>query len=336
MISLRPLWRRVPAWAAALAAAALANGAWAASVYTVTVTTNVDLGTITSAASGDTVFRADPNTGAITTVSGTATRVGPATGRAQVTIHCAGTAGVDCVRTVNVKIGPVGTGSGRARALSRLFFAMGTATLAGSPGNPASGTFTISAIGANASKTFFVGADFTVGGDDSGLPTGAAESDFFAWAAEAPGAPTTGDVGRFTAKVIRSIAMTKTSDLVFGAVTRPATGSGSITIDPATGGRTVAGGLVGMPAPLPTRASFNVTGEGGQAFTVTLPATFVMSGPAAITVTTTSTVTGAPVLSAALGSAGSYAFGVGGSAPVTSTTPTGDYTGNFTVTVAYN
>ncbi len=336
MIKLRPLRRPALAALATLTAAALASGAWAASVYTVTVTANVDLGTITSPASGDTIFRADPNTGAITTVSGTATRVGPATGRAQVTIHCAGTAGVDCIKTVNVKIGPVGTGSGRARALSRLFFAMGTATLAGSPGNPATGTFTISAIGANASKTFFVGADFTVGGDDSGLATGAAESDFFAWAAETPAAPTTGDVGRFTAKVIRSIAMTKTSDLVFGAVTKPATGSGSVTIDPATGARATAGGVAGMPSPSPGAAGFSVTGEGGQAITVTVPATFVMNGPAAITVTTTSTVAGAPVLSSVLGSAGSYAFGVGGSAPITSTTPTGDYTGAFTVTVAYN
>jgi hypothetical protein len=336
MISLRPLGRRAPTLAAALAAAALASAAWAASVYTVTVTTNVDLGTITSSATGDTVFRADPNTGAITTVTGTATRSGAATGRALVTIHCAGTAGVDCIKTVNVQIGPVGSASGRARTLSRLLFAMGTATLAGSPGSPASGTFTISAIGANASKTFFVGTDFTVGGDDSGLPTGNAESDFFAWAAETPGAPTTGDVGRFTAKVIRSIAMTKTSDLVFGAITRPAAGSGSVTIDAATGARAVAGGVFAMPSPNPGAAGFNVTGEGGQAFTVTVPATFVMNGPAAITVTTTSTVTGTPVLSAALGSAGGYAFGVGGSAPITSTTPTGDYTGAFTVTVAYN
>jgi len=336
MISFGPLRRRAPAALAALVLAVSATAARAASVYTVTVTTNVDLGTITASATGDTVFRADPNTGAITTVSGTATRSGAATGRAQVTIHCAGTAGVDCIKTVNVKIGPVGSASGRARTLSRLLFAMGTATLAGSPGAPASGTFTISPIGANASKTFFVGADFTVGGDDSGLATGNAESDFFAWAAESPGAPTTGDVGRYAAKVVRSIAMAKTADLVFGAVARPAAGSGSVTIDAATGARAVAGGVVALPSPSPGAAGFKVTGEGGQAITVTVPGSFVMNGPAAITVTTTSTVAGAPILSAALGSAGSYAFGVGGSAPITSTTPTGDYTGAFTVTVAYN
>lgn len=336
MIGPGSLRRPALAALAALAASALPAGARAASVYTVTVTTNVDLGTITSPATGDTIFRADPNTGAITTVSGTATRAGPATGRAQVTVHCAGTAGVDCIKTVNVKIGSVGTGSGRARPLSRLLFAMGTATLAGSPGNPATGTFTISAVGANASKTFFIGADFTVGGDDSGLATGAAEADLFAWAAESPAAPTTGDVGRFTAKVIRSIAMTKTADLVFGAVTRPATGAGAVTIDPASGARATSGGVVALPSPIPGAAGFSVTGEGGQAISVTVPASFVMNGPAAITVTTASTVAGAPVLSSALGSGGAYAFGVGGSAPITSTTPAGDYTGAFTVTVAYN
>ena len=43
-----------------------------------------------------------------------------------------------------------------------------------------------------------------------------------------------------------------------------------------------------------------------------------------------------PVLSGALGSSGTYAFGVGGSVSIDPSTLAGAYTGSFTVTVAYN
>lgn len=52
--------------------------------------------------------------------------------------------------------------------------------------------------------------------------------------------------------------------------------------------------------------------------------------------TTSSSVTDAPLLSAALGAAGAFTFEVGGSAPIASTTPNGDDAGSFTVTAAYN
>src|ERR1700710_461513 len=69
--------------------AVLGGSAQAAPVYTVQVTQNADLGTITSPASGDTVFRVDPSTGSVTTISGTATRSSNGTTRATVTISCA-------------------------------------------------------------------------------------------------------------------------------------------------------------------------------------------------------------------------------------------------------
>lgn len=330
------LRRRVQGPVAGACALLFALPAAAAPVYTVQVTTNVDLGTITSGATGDTVFRADPNSGNVTTVSGTGVRASSAPARATVTISCAASQAGDCTKTVNVKLGSVGSPTGRARTLTHVLFAMGTATLAGSPGNPNSPNFTIAAIGPNASKTFFVGADFGVAGDDSGLLTGNAESDFFAFAAESPGTPTSGDIGRFTAKIIRGIAIAKTSDLVFGAVAKPASGNGSVSIDATTGARSTTGGALGMTSPTPTRAAFNVTGEGGQAFSITVPATFQMSGPQAMTVTTTNSASASPVLSGALGAQGTFAFGVGGSAPINASTLSGDYTGSFIVTVAYN
>ena len=320
---------------AALLLQALASAAHAAPVYSIQVTQSADLGVITSAATGDTVFRVDPSTGTVSTISGTATRTAGGTTRAVVTVSCAANAPGDCTKTVNIRLGPVGSATGRARNLTRLTFTMGTATLAGGPGAPGSGAFTIAAIGANASKTFFVGADMGIAGDDSGLPTGLAEADFFAWAAESPTIPTSGAVGRFQARIIRSIAIAKTSDLVFGRVSKPATGLGTVSIDAVTGVRTTSGAQ-GFDTPAPTRAAFSVTGEGGQTFSVSVPASFQMAGPQPMTVTLTSSAGAAPTLSSSLGSQGTFTFGVGGSTSVDSTTPPGAYAGSFLVTVAYN
>lgn len=311
------------------------GAALAAPSYTIQVTQNADLGVVTSALSGDTIFRVDPSSASVTTVSGTATRTVNGLARGVVTVSCAATEAGDCTKTVNIHIGVLGSTVGRGRVLTRLLFTMGTAQLAGGPGPPGSGTFTLAPIGPNASKTFFVGADFGIAGDDSGLPTGLAEADFFAWAAESPATPSSGAVGRFQALVLRSIAIAKTSDLVFGRVLKPLSGLGSVTIDATTGARTTTGAQ-GLDAPTPTRAAFNVTGEGGQAFSITLPASFQMSGPQPMTVTTSTSVTGSPTLSGSLGSPGAFTFGVGGTAAIDSTTPSGDYSGSFVVTVAYN
>jgi hypothetical protein len=331
----RGLWGGVAALGGALFLQSLAGAASAAPVYTVQVTQDADLGVITSAATGDTVFRVDPNAGMVTTVSGTATRTSNGPTRAMVTVSCAATSPGDCTNPVNIKLGVAGSGAGRARALARITFIMGTAQLVGGPGLPGSGSFTLAAIGPNSSKTFFVGADFDVAGDDSGLPTGHAEADFFAFAAEAPAAPTSGATGRFQATIIRSIAIAKTSDLVFGRVVKPLSGAGTVTIDATSGARTLSGAQ-GLDTPTPSRAAFNVTGEGGQVFSVTVPATFDMTGPQTMTVTTTSSVGATATLSSSLGSAGSLTVGVGGTAPINASTPNGDYSGSFIVTVAYN
>ena len=99
--------------------------------------------------------------------------------------------------------------------------------------------------------------------------------------------------------MIRSIAVSKTSDLTFGAIEKPISGSGSVSIDAVTGSRTLVN-AVGRDTPLPTRATFNITGEGGQAFSVTVPATFTLNGPQPLTATTSSS-NAAPTLSGTLG-----------------------------------
>ena len=331
----RRAWPSARSLAAALLFLAAAGAAHGAPSYSVQVTQMADLGIVTSAASGDTIFRVDPTAGSVTTISGSATRATGGSTRAMVTISCAATVAGDCTKTLNVRLGSAGSPTGRARALTRITFTLGTAQLAAGPGPPGSGTFTLAAIGPNSSKTFFVGADMGIGGDDSGLATGLAESDFFAWSAESPAAPATGAVGRFQATIIRSITLSKVSDLVFGRVAKPAIGNGTVTIDANSGARTLTGAQ-GLNPPTPTQASFSVSGEGGQTFSVSVPATVQMTGPAPMTVTTTSSAGATAMLSSGLGAAGTFVFGVGGSVPINAATLNGDYSGSFIVTVTYN
>lgn len=140
--------------------------------------------------------------------------------------------------------------------------------------------------------------------------------------------------------IVRPLTVTKNADLRFGTVVRPASGAGSVAVS-AAGARTVAGGVVGLASgDTPQAAQFTVDGEGGQSVSVTIPSTFTMAnGTDTLTVTTTNNLSGsaaAQTLSNSLGSAGTLAFRVGGSVPVASTSPSGVYTGSFTVSAAYN
>lgn len=140
--------------------------------------------------------------------------------------------------------------------------------------------------------------------------------------------------------VIRPLAITKNADLKFGTVVRPSTGSGTVAVS-AAGARSVAGGVVGLSSgDTPQAAQFTVDGEGGQSISVTIPATFsIANGSDTLTVTTSNNLSGSAAtqtLSNSLGSAGSLSFRVGGSVPVASTSPTGTYSGTFTVSAAYN
>jgi hypothetical protein len=96
-------------------------------------------------------------------------------------------------------------------------------------------------------------------------------------------------------------------------------------------------GATAFSPPTPARAGFTVSGEGGQAISVSVPASFTLSngGAGSLTITTSNTAT-SPILSNSLGAAGTYAFYVGGGFSVSSTTPVGSYSGTYLVTVAYN
>jgi len=142
------------------------------------------------------------------------------------------------------------------------------------------------------------------------------------------------------AVVLQPITLVKNTDLAFGSLVRPSLGSNTVTIDATSGNRTLTGtgdaSLAGNQTP--SRATYSVGGEGGAAFSVTVPSSFVMTrqgGSETLPVAlSASAVAGA--LSGSIGSNGSANFSVGGSLPLSSTTVAGDYTGTFDVTVGYN
>ena len=142
-----------------------------------------------------------------------------------------------------------------------------------------------------------------------------------------------------TTRIIQPITLTKNTDLAFGSVVKPNAAANTVAIDAASGARSVTGGGDAALAPSTSgRATYTVSGEGGQTFSISTPATFNMTkagGSDTITVTLTqSAATG--TVSGSLGNTGSATFGVGGSFPVAAATASGNYTGSFDVTVAYN
>ena len=137
-----------------------------------------------------------------------------------------------------------------------------------------------------------------------------------------------------TSTIIQPITLTAGTGLAFGTLVRPSTGSGVVTIDQTSGARTFTGGVVGLASTV-SRATYTVGGEGGQTFSIAVPATFSLTGPSTIAVTLTPTAT-TGTLSNAIGTAGTAAFGVGGNFTIAAATATGVYSGTFNVTVAYN
>ena len=137
--------------------------------------------------------------------------------------------------------------------------------------------------------------------------------------------------------IIQPITLTKNTDLTFGTIVKPTDTTTTVTINASTGARTFAGGnAVGGGTATSGRATYSVGGEGGQTFSISVPATFTLtSGANTLTVTpVVSAATG--TISGTLGSAGTANFGVGGSFAVATNTASGAYTGSFSATVAYN
>lgn len=145
-----------------------------------------------------------------------------------------------------------------------------------------------------------------------------------------------------SALIIQPITVTKDRDIQFGTLVKPRTGSAKVTVAN-DGTRTLGTGIASpSSSATPTSAKFTIRGEGAQAMTVAVPASFdLANGDNKLAVTTSNdgsiAATGTTkTLSGTLGSEGSFEVLVGGEFDLASTTATGTYTGSFTVTASYN
>ena len=143
--------------------------------------------------------------------------------------------------------------------------------------------------------------------------------------------------GTATVTILRHITVTKNSDLQFGTVVEPSSGSATVTIDTA-GTRTTTLDVGGAPFAV---SDFTVAGEGASPVMVSVPATFTITNQTTtgtLTVTTTGNTlnTGSQTLSGTFGSPGVLDVKVGGQITVQSTTNSGLYSGTFAVTASYN
>lgn len=307
-----------------------------AQTYSVDSITTGSLGDVVSAASGTTTFRAASSSGAVTLQSGSGVRLSSNSVNSVVTIRCSGSN--NCSSTnVYVTLALAGTPSGRLAYIPSVNVTNGTATITSAFSAGSYVVINLSPIPRDASRTFLLGYDVPVLGNESAQPSGNATTSFLITAARTNGSGSGSRVGNITAKVIRPINIAKTSNLQFGSVTRPSTGSGSISLTPAGVVSVTGSNVIRFPSPPATAAAFTVTGEGGQAVTVAVPSTVTLSGSAGSVVATTSaTGSGAQVLSGSTGAAGTVQVRVGGTVPLSGSTGIGTFTGTLVVTVQYN
>jgi hypothetical protein len=307
--------------------------------FTATSVASVSLGNVAAAASGDTRFTAAATGGGLSKISGAGAAVSIVTARVLVTVSCANQPACDTDGAL-IAVAQTGTPSNRAYALENFTVSAtgGTATITNTPTTGNSISFTIGPVGRNGSKTFYLGYDFIVKGDASGAPSGTSSAGLSVTISRTNGNSPSSASGTVSASVFRMLDATSSGVLAFGTVSRPSTGSGSVSIAPGATSVTVSGtGVRSVPGSTPSTVTVGITGEGGQNFTVTVPGTFPMTGPGGtITVTTNPDKSGSQTLSGSLGGPGALTVQVGGTLPLTSTTGLGLYTGTFSVLVQYN
>lgn len=307
--------------------------------FTVSSISISDFGNIVAANTGLTTFRAAAETGVVTRISGTGTRLSTTAVRALVTIAC-GDQSACKNANAQVHITITGTPTGRAAALQNFTVSVSgaTATIATAPGTGDNITFMVGPVGRNSTKTFWVGFDLPINGNNSAAATGIAVSSLVVTASRTDGTTPNSLAGSTGANVFRALSIASSSNLAFGRISRPVSGTGTVSLAPVTGVVSVSGnGVQALGSPSPTAAAFAISGEGGQSISVSVPSSFVMTGASgSITVTTNPTLNGAQVLGGSLGNAGSLSLSVGGTFPLTATTPAQSFSGSLAVTVQYN
>lgn len=141
--------------------------------------------------------------------------------------------------------------------------------------------------------------------------------------------------------VIQPIAITKAADLSFGKF---APGAGGTVTVSTSGARTASGVILSSIGSSPTAARFNVTGDAGATYSISISAPANISDgattPTTMALSTFSDLTGGGATTGNVASGtltgGAQTIYIGGTLTVGATQKAAAYTGNITVTVEYN
>ena len=135
-----------------------------------------------------------------------------------------------------------------------------------------------------------------------------------------------------SARVLTPIAIARITDLNFGTLVP---GSGGTVIVTPGGVRSATGGISLISSAV-SAATFNVTGEVSTPYTITLPASILITNTVTPTQQmTVDTFASNPSGTGTLSGLGAQSLAVGATLHVTASQPSGLYTGTFNVTVAY-
>lgn len=148
----------------------------------------------------------------------------------------------------------------------------------------------------------------------------------------APIAATPPATGR--ALVLIPLKFTKVDDLDFGTLI-PSGVLGTVTINAATGARTVAGGVVGVPGDIGHRALLAGAGSGGQRVVINLTQPIELTSGSGDTIPVVAlTLDGSPLRTIDL-TTKTFFVGVGGVLLIGANQPEGTYSSTFDITAEY-
>jgi len=189
----------------------------------------------------------------------------------------------------------------------------------------------------SSSVTFNIGQMMTIG---TGTGSGNTLDLTYRVTAGVGTAPGSGGVTGIVRTILyRPISITKNTNLIFGQVKRPPSGTGHVIVSPASpASRSTDGGVSLITDTSVSAAKFTTSGEGAASITVSIPGSITLYGSrgGSMTLVPSGAGTGSTSLSGSAGSAGTKVSYVGGSLEIESNDPTGNYTGTMTVTSTYN
>ena len=137
--------------------------------------------------------------------------------------------------------------------------------------------------------------------------------------------------------VVQPLTLAKVQDLDFGTVVGSAV-AGNVTIDADTGGRTVGGGVTGVPSYPGDRGLFQGAGTAGQTVLLSLNAPAVLvsqSNPLDLITVNSMVLDSGNSVVRTIGASGIFNVGVGGDFAIASNQPAALYQATFTLTADY-